>query len=248
MQRATFVVSLRALGYVALLSSLVSPDRLTALLRMGQPEAGPVPVVLAEWMVAVGNLLGGIALLAGRSWGRWVLVVASAIGVVAALLAFVVPEAQVLRYGPPQSVWIVVDGSVGAAAVWASGPRVVLGQWRSLANVSYAFLGLVAVWGSHVLYLYFRPPSADASSNAAGLGFFVAIPFGAAAAIALVVASSQSLVGWRDLRLVAMLALTISFGVYLGSGWKYEWVPWAIYGLANIAIAMTPPLKLRRDR
>ena len=117
MRRATFVVSLRALGYVALLSSLVSPDRLTALLRMGQREAGPVPVVLAEWMVAVGNLLGGIALLAGRYWGRWVLVVASAIGVVVALLAFVVPEAQFLRYGPPQSVWIVVYGSVGAAAM-----------------------------------------------------------------------------------------------------------------------------------
>lgn len=122
----------------------------------------------------------------------------------------------------------------------------MLGQWRSLANVSYAFLGLVAMWVSYVLYVYF--PSADASVDAAGLGFFVAIPFGAATVIALVVACSQSLVGWRDVRLVVMLALTIGFGIYLSCGWSYEWVPWSIYGVVSTAIAMTPPAVVRRDR
>ena len=91
-----------------------------------------------------------------------------------------------------------------------------------------------------------RPTGADPGANAAGRGLFVAIPFGLAAAVALLVASIQSLVGWRDLRLVALLALSAGFGDHLGRWWSFEWAPWCAYGLASLALAMTPAPVLRR--
>ena len=88
-------------------------------------------------------------------------------------------------------------------------------------------------------YPFFRTSSADPSASAAGLGFFVAIPFGIAAAIALVVGGIQTLRSWLDSRLVILLALTIGFAVYLGAWWNYEWVPWGVYGLASLVLALT---------
>jgi hypothetical protein len=213
------------------LLSLVSPDRILSLLRVG-----PFP----DALVALGSLVGGIALTADRWWGWWVVAVASGLGFAIALRALVLPDAVVPGYGPPPGVWAVVHGLIGGAALHARGRRAALGQWRALGRVSYAFLGAVALWVSYVLSLFFRTSSADPAASAAGLGFFVAIPFGIAAAIALVVAGIQTLWWWRDLRLVILLALTIGFAVYLGTWWNYEWVPWSVYGLASLALALTP--------
>jgi hypothetical protein len=237
------LLSLRGLGYVGVLLGMVSPDRALSLLAMGH-----LPAVLADGMVALGDLVGGIALLAGHQWGRRVLLAASAIGMAMAVLTFIAPDASVPRYGPPPSVWFLVHGAVGLSAMWAGFSRVEAGSWQSLADVSYAFLGLVSLWVSAVLYLYYRPPSADPSSNAAGLGFFVGVPFGIAAAVAIVVAGGLSLVGWRDLRLVAMLVLAIAFAIYLGRWWNYEWAPWCIYGLVNLTLTIVPGSSGRTSR
>jgi hypothetical protein len=118
------------------------------------------------------------------------------------------------------------------------------GRGFDIAYGAYGFLGAVALWTARLIF----PGSPARGTGAydafvAGLGFFVAIPFGLPAVVALIVGCSLSLRLSRDTWLVSLLLATLVFICYLlvwkslASGWT-QWFPMSLYGATCIVSAM----------
>jgi hypothetical protein len=229
------------------LVGLISPERAFAPIRLllGDDVVGPALAVLIDGLVAIGDVVGGFVLLSGRLRGRYIVTAASGIGIVAALVTLVFPQAGVPRYGPSPVMWVVLHVVIASGAILIAAARTSKGPWQPAAYAAYAFIGLIALYASGVFFLFFRPPSQDPSSNAAGLGFFLAVPFFLTAGTALVIAGCVTLARWREPRLWAMLGMTFAFGWYLRGVWNYEWWPWLVYGSLTFVFAISSLLRTR---
>jgi hypothetical protein len=175
--------------------------------------------VLGDTALWISLVAGGLGLLLGRAWSRFVLLIAAAASVVQGLVDMVFlsgaslsPDAvslNAIELLPPAAIFVgaltlpapaarPVQLSSGPVAKRAVSPRV------NLAYVCFAWIALVLCASPLVSLL---PLSADARG---ALGMLVGLPIALATLVAVLTAVVLSVIQWREWPLLTMSAITAS--------------------------------------